>query len=202
MLRGCAVVMAGCVAAAVGLSAQATGVPSFSAPDRDYQQSEFGVVVSTPSGNGTAFEGEYRYAVSTFDIELRGGFYDPGPCCRTALLVGAEARDPVIVHNATFPLDGAVIAGLGAAYVPSGTLAYVPVGLSLGRRLPSSRGEVSLEPYVQPTACFVSGGGAGTVLDFTLGVGADLRLNGNFDARLSAGIGDLNGIALGAVWLH
>jgi hypothetical protein len=187
------------LACAGPLHGQATGMPSFSAPYREFQQSEVEAVVSAPNGYGTAIEGAYGYALSTLDIDLQGGFYDPGGCCRTQLLVGAEARDRVITHTEAFPLDGALIVGLGAAYVNSGTTAYVPVGLSLGRRLPGSS-TFDVEPYVQPTFFFVSGDG--TALNFTLGLGADLRLSETFDARLSAGIGDLHGVTLGAAWLH
>jgi hypothetical protein len=42
----------------------------------------------------------------------------------------------------------------------------------------------------------------GTDLKFTLGLGADFRLSHSFDARFSAGIGDLHGVSLAAVWLH
>lgn len=200
MLRHTWLLAVASVAWALPLRAQATGMPSFSAPYRQFQQSEFGAVVSAPNGYGTAIEGMYGYGLSAFDIELRGGFYDPGVCCRTELLLGAEARDRVITHTETFPLDGALVVGLGAAYDNSGTTAYVPVGLSLGRRLPSSSSNLDLEPYAQPTVCLVSNGG--TALDFILGLGADLRLSGTFDARLSVGIGDLHGVAFGAVWLH
>jgi len=88
---------------------------------------------------------------------------------------------------------------LGGAFVNRGSTAYLPIGVSLGRRLPS-RSTLAVVPYVQPTATIVSGGG--TALDFTLGLGADLRMSDTFAARLSAGVGDLHGIALGAVWLN
>ena len=199
MLRHNWLVAVASVAWALPLRAQATGMPSFSAPYRQFQQSEFGAVVSAPNGYGTAIEGMYGYGLSAFDIELRGGFYQP-VCCRTEVLLGAEARDRIITHTEDFPLDGALVVGLGAAYENTGTTAYVPVGVSLGRRLPSSSSNVDLEPYVQPTALLVSSGGS--AVDFVLGLGADLRLSGTFDARLSVGIGDLHGVALGAVWLH
>jgi hypothetical protein len=53
---------------------------------------------------------------------------------------------------------------------------------------------------VQPTAILISDGG--TNLNFTLGLGADFRLSRMFDARFSAGIGDLHGVSLAAVWVH
>ncbi len=39
-------------------------------------------------------------------------------------------------------------------------------------------------------------------MNFTLGIGADFRLSRVFDARVSAGLGDLKGVSIGAVWVH
>jgi hypothetical protein len=182
------------------LDAQATGMPSFNAPYRAFQRSEFGVVVSLPNGAGTAFEGVYRYASSKFDIGLRAGMWDPGACCKTALLVGAEARERVITHTVDFPLDGALVFGAGSALVSGNSVLFIPVGLSLGRRIDPQGSTLSIVPYVQPTGTFVADGGS--TLDFTLGLGADFRFGRTFDARLSAGLGDLDGVSIGAVWVH
>ena len=43
---------------ATAAAAQATGMPSFNAPYRAFTRSEIGIVLSFPSGGGTAFEGE------------------------------------------------------------------------------------------------------------------------------------------------
>ncbi len=188
------------VSLAASLRAQATGMPSFNAPYRAFQRSEFGVVISFPNGNGTAFEGVYRYARSRFDIGFRGGMYDPGACCKTELLVGAEARERVITHTVDFPLDGALVFGAGGALVSGGSVVFIPVGLSLGRRIDPRGSTVSIVPYVQPTATLVADGGS--TLDFTLGLGADFRFGHTFDARLSVGLGDLDGVSIGAVWVH
>jgi len=183
------------------LGAQATGMPSFNAPYRAFQRSEFGVLADFPNGAGTAFEGVYRYAVSNFDVGFRAGMWDPGACCKTELLLGAEARERVITHTVDFPLDGALVFGLGGAFVSGGSVAFIPVGLSLGRRVEPRRSSLSIVPYVQPTATLVAGSGNST-LDFTLGLGADFRFGRTLDARLSAGVGDLDGVSLGVVWVH
>jgi hypothetical protein len=180
------------------LSGQTTGMPSFNAPYRAFHRSEFGAVVSFP-GSGTAFEGAYRYARGRFDIGLRAGIYDPG-AGKTSLLLGGEVRQRVITHNADFPLDGALVAGVGAAIVSGNSGLFIPVGVSLGRRVEPPRSSISIVPYVQPTATFVADGGSDLL--FTLGLGADFRLSRMFDARFSAGIGDLNGVSLAAVWVH
>ena len=189
------------VSVVTSLGAQTTGMPSFNAPYRAFQRSEFGAVVSFPDGSGTGFEGEYRYARGKFDIGFRAGMWDPGSGAKTRLLLGGEARERVVTHNADFPLDGALVAGVGAAFVSGGSALYIPVGLSLGRRVDPHRSSISIVPYVQPTAIFVSGGGT-TDLIFTLGLGADFRLTHTLDARFSAGIGDLHGVSLAAVWIH
>jgi hypothetical protein len=48
---------------------------------------------------------------------------------------------------------------------------------------------------------FVTVDGGSDVL-FALGLGADFRLSRSFDVRLSAGLGDIEGVSLGAVWVH
>jgi len=189
-----------CVSLAASLRAQATGMPSFNAPYRAFHRSEFGVVASFPHGNGAAFEGVYRYAVSNFDVGFRGGMYDPGGSFKTELLLGAEARERVITHTIDFPLDGALVFGIGGAFVSGSSVVFIPVGLSLGRRVDPKRSTVSIVPYVQPTATLVADGGSN--LDFTLGLGADFRFGRTLDARLSAGLGDLDGVSIGVVWVH
>jgi hypothetical protein len=181
-------------------AAQATGMPSFNAPYRAFQRSEFGAVISFPNSAGTAIEGAYRYAAGRFDIGLRGGMWDPGSCCKTELLVGVEARERVITHTTDFPLDGALVFGAGGALVSGGSTLFIPVGLSLGRRVESKGSSISFVPYVEPTATLVADGGS--TLDFTLGVGVDVGVSKTFDARFAAGVGDLDGVSIGAVWVH
>src|SRR5437762_9527615 len=184
-----------------GAEAQATGMPSFNAPYRAFQRSELGGVFSFPEGGGTAFEGVYRYASGKFDIGLRGGFFDPGSGFKTVALAGVEARQRVITHTLDFPLDGAVILGAGANFVSGAWLMIGPVGLSLGRRIDPQGSTVSIVPYVQPTLYLLAGDTADHV-KFSLGLGADFRLSRAFDARLSAGLGDNEGVSIGAVWVH
>jgi hypothetical protein len=193
-------ITAACSAIATAAGAQATGMPSFNAPYRAFTRSEFGVAIGFRNGAGTAFEGVYRYASSRFDIGFRGGMWDPGACCKTELLVGAEARERVITHTLDFPLDGALVLGAGGALVSGGSVVFIPVGISLGRRIDPQGSTVSIVPYVQPTATLVADGGS--TIDFTLGLGADFRFGHAFDARLSVGLGDLDGVSIAAVWVH
>jgi hypothetical protein len=183
------------------LAAQATGMPSFNAPYRAFSRSEIGLVISFPNGGGTAFEGAYRMSSGRFDIGFRGGIADPGGAGDATLLVGVEARQRVLSHTVDFPLDGALILGVGGAFVSGSSRMFVPIGLSLGRRIDPQGSQVSIVPYVQPTGILVAGSGSSDFF-FALGLGADFRLSPRFDARISAGLGDLEGVSLSAVWVH
>jgi hypothetical protein len=202
-----AILSAAATTALLGLAtvagAQSTGMPSFNAPYRAFQRSEFGAVLSFPDGGGTGFEGVYRYASGKFDIGLRGGFFDPGGNAKTVLLLGAEARERVITHTVDFPLDGAIVFGAGANLVSGASELNVPVGLSLGRRIDPQGSTVSIVPYVQPTMMFIAGDFPSDLV-FGFGVGADFRLSRVFDARVSGGLGDapLTGVSISAVWVH
>jgi hypothetical protein len=197
------------IALSLGLAgealAQATGTPSYNAPYRAFTRSEFGAVLSFPSYDaGTAVEGVYRFASGQFDVGLKGGLFFPDGGGDTEFLVGVEGRYRVLTHNADFPLDGALIFG-GGLQLNAGTSFILPVGLSLGRRLQVENSQVSIVPYLQPTLFIVSvdtGVGRNTDAQFGLGIGGDFRLSRRFDARLSIGVGDLDGIAIGAVWIH
>jgi opacity protein-like surface antigen len=183
------------------VAAQATGMPSFNAPYRAFTRSEIGIALSFPNGGGTAFEGVYRRSSGRFDIGFRGGILDPGGAGSTLLLVGAEARQRVLSHTPDFPLDGALILGVGGAFVSGNSAMFVPIGLSLGRRIDPQGSQISIVPYVQPTGLLVAGNGNSDFL-FALGLGADFRLSPRFDARISAGLGDLEGVSISAVWVH
>jgi hypothetical protein len=188
---------------AISARAQVTEMPSFNAPYRAFQRSELGGVVSFPDGGGTAFEGVYRYASGTLDIGLRGGFFAPGSNLSTALLLGVEARERVITHTVDFPLDGAIVFGLGSELVSHASSLNIPVGLSLGRRIDPQGSSVSIVPYVQPTLAFIAGDRPSDLI-FALGLGADFRLSRVLDARVSGGLGDrpLTGVSIGAVWVQ
>jgi len=186
---------------ATSAQAQATGLPSFNAPYRAFNRSELGLVLTFPNGGGTAFEGVYRIAQAKFDLGFRGGIYAPGGGGSSVLLIGAEARERVVTHTEDFPLDGALILGIGGEFVSGNSAVTIPVGLSLGRRVEPQGSKVSIVPYVQPTGLLVAGNGNSDFL-FALGLGADFRLSPRFDARISAGLGDIEGVSLGAVWVH
>jgi len=191
------------VLASIGLvttaAAQATGMPSYNAPYRAFKSSEIGVSLSFPEGGATGFEGVYRRASGGFDLGFRAGILDPD-AGDAALLLGAEARQRVVTHTEDFPLDGALIVGIGGQFSSGNNFAIIPIGLSLGRRVDPKDSKISIVPYVQPTGTIVAGNGSDFL--FSLGLGADFRLSPKFDARISAGLGDLEGVSLSAVWVH
>jgi len=188
------------LAGATTLAAQATGTTTFNAPYRAFTRSEIGLLLSFPNGGGTAFEGAYRFASGKFDLGFKGGIFSPGGSAKTVLLAGVEARERVLTHTVDFPLDGALVVGVGGNFVSPASTLIVPVGLSLGRRIDPPGSQVSIVPYVQPTMFLLADGGSS--VNFTLGIGADFRLSRVFDARVSAGLGDLKGVSIGAVWVH
>ena len=183
-------------------AAQATGLPSFNAPYRAFRRSEIGVVLSFPNGGGTAFEGAYRVSSGKFDLGFRGGIFTPGGNLNSQLLLGVEARERVVTHTEDFPFDGALILGVGGQFASGNSALIVPIGLSLGRRVDPRDSKISIVPYVQPTGFLIAGSGTTSHFKFDLGLGADFRLTPRFDARISAGLGDLEGVSISAVWVH
>lgn len=199
--RAAAFVLASMFLTAAAAVAQSTGMTAFSAPYRAFDQHEFGGTLSFPEGGGFAAEGLYGFGSGRFDIGIRGGFWNPDGA-DTRILAGVTLRQRVLEHTETFPLDGAVVFGAGGQFVENFSTILVPVGLSLGRRLDVEDSEVSIVPFVQPTAFLTAGSNQDAKLHFALGIGGDFRLSRMFDARVSVGLGDLEGISISAVWLR
>ena len=183
------------------LSAQSTGTPVFAAPYRAFQRSEAGISLSDPVGGGVGLEGFYRIGSHAWDIGFRGGFDAPNGNASTALLLGVDGRTRVLTHDEGFPLDGALTLGFGGRFVSGGSELLIPVGLSMGRRLDLEGSSISFVPYVQPvlTPVFASGN---SHLDFTLGLGVDMRVSRRVDLRVAGGIGDLDGVSVSAAFIH
>jgi hypothetical protein len=201
LARSLTVALAAVALTAGAAAAQATGTASFNAPYRAFQKYEFGGTVSFNEGDATGLEGQLRFGYKAFDVGFRGGMLFTGG--DDLILIGAEGRGRVLTHNDQFPLDGAIIAGLGLAF-DGGTFGNVPLGLSLGRRVDLENSEISLVPYVQPTGNFVFGEGT-EEFGFSLGFGLDARLSRFFDARVSASFGTtwgIEGFAISAVWIR
>jgi hypothetical protein len=187
-----------CLTLTAPLAAQSTGTPVFHAPYRAFDRYEIGANVSD-AGN-IAIEGFYGFSHTgaRWDFAIRGGVQDNGDCagCKAGLLVGLDARYRVIDQNEDFPLDGALITGAGAHLVSGGSRLFIPIGLSLGRRVQFENSNSSLVPYVEPVIVPSFGDGDSDV-GVALGLGADLRINRRFELRLGIGIGDIENFSVG-----
>ncbi len=181
---------------ATPLAAQSTGTPVFHAPYRPFERYEIGANVSD-AGN-IAVEGFYGFshAGAKWDFAIRGGVLDSQGPGNAALLIGLDVRYRVLDQSDDFPLDGALITGAGAALVSGGSRLFIPIGLSLGRRVNFEGSSSSLVPYAEPVIVPTFGNGDSDVL-VALGLGADLRINRRFEIRLGIGIGDIENFSIG-----
>jgi len=181
---------------AAPLAAQSTGTPVFHAPYRAFGRYEIGADVSD-AGN-FAVEGFYGWGHpgERWDLAGRVGVQDNGGCCKTALLIGIDARFRLIDQTQDFPLDGAIISGVGARLVSGGSRLFIPIGLSLGRRINFSNSTASIVPYAEPVLVPNFGDG-GSDVAVALGLGGDLRFNKRFELRVSIGVGDIENFAVG-----
>ena len=59
---------------------------------------------------------------------------------------------------------------------------------------------MSIVPFVQPHLWWFVGDTDDVA--FSLGLGADFRLSPRFDLRVSIGVGDIDGLSVGAVWIR
>lgn len=176
------------------VSAQATGLPTFFAPSRAFGTTEAGVSLSLPSGDGFGLEGRFGVALDRADLAFRGGYFDPGGAADGSAVAGVEARVPVLGRTDSFPLDGSLILGVGRIFVSGGGQTFVPLGLTLGRRLSLDGRKLQLTPYAQPTVIFASDA------LFTLGLGVDVRIGDIPEIRLNWAAGDMDGFSVSLFW--
>jgi hypothetical protein len=195
-----AVLTAGLVVGVAGAAAaQATLTPSFNAPYRAFEQYELGATGSWVGFDNLAIEGQFRFGYKRFDIGVKAGYVDnPGATTGGTFLLGGEGRMRVVQHSENFPLDGALVAGLGT-WDFDGWI--VPMaGISLGRRVDLEN--LSFIAYGQPTVGLLTGGG-NTDLYFGLGFGADFKIGSSLDLRTSIGFFDVGeGLAVSLVWVR
>ena len=201
-LCGGIVVLALLALPAVTAVAQETGTPIFKAPYRSFDQHEFGASLSDP-GEGASFalEGFYRYGKGPHDFSVRGGLMDfEGDA--SAILLGGDFRTQVVNYSESFPLDGALTIGLGGLIGEDvDDVFLLPVGISLGRRFDVEGSTTTFVPYVHPNIVPVFGGGDDDV-EFTLGLGVDVRFGEQWAVRASGGLGDIEGVGLSLTYLR
>lgn len=192
------------VAGAAGTAAaQETGTPIFKAPNRAFENHEFGVSISDPGqGIGAAIEGFYRYGSGQYDFSVRGGFEDvSGP--GSALLLGGNFRTQVLHYSDSFPLDGALTIGLGGRIGSDvDDVFYLPVGISLGRTFTLENSSTIFVPYVHPIIAPVFGNKGGDDVAFALGLGVDIKFSDHWAVRASGGLGDIEGVGVSIAYLR
>ncbi len=193
------------LAAALALAAapaagQTTGTPVFTAPERAYRNNEIAFALSDP-GAGFALETLYHVGRGSYDFGFRAGLADAsGPGSGTRLLGGVDFRTRIFEQTEEFPLDGALTLGLGVNVGDGIALGYLPVGVSLGRRLQPEGSRISVLPYLHPVLV-PTFGDVSEVL-FAIGVGVDVRFSPRVEARLSGALGDYEGIGFGVAFLR
>jgi hypothetical protein len=196
------------VVALVGLSAgtaaaQETGTPMFKAPYRAFTSHEFGVALSDPGSEMQyGLEGFYGFGKGTNDFALRGGIADPEGAGDMRLLLGGDFRTRIVSYSESFPLDGALTVGAGLNFGDGDDLIYLPIGFSVGRRFELENSKVTFTPYAHPTLIPVVGASGGSDVGFALGLGVDMGLSQSLSARVSGGIGDLEGLGLALTYVR
>jgi len=176
-------------------AAQSTGTPVFHAPYRPFEANEYGLVI-TDQGN-ISLEGFWGFSQpgARWDFKLRGGVQD-NRGGNAALLLGVDARFRLIDQTEDFPLDGALITGVGASLVEDFSRLFIPIGLSLGRRVNFEGSNMSIVPYIEPVIIPIIGDGDNDVA-VALGLGGDLRINRRFELRVGIGLGDIENFSIG-----
>jgi hypothetical protein len=185
----------------VPAGAQETGTPVFKAPYRSFDQHEFGASLSDPGeGSGIAFEGFYRFGKEKNDFSVRAGVAD-GDADDNTFLIGGDFRTQVVSYSEKFPLDGSLTLGFGGIFgTDQEDVFLLPVGISLGRRFDIEGSTTTFVPYVHPNLVPVFGGGDD--LQFTLGLGVDVRFGEQWAVRASGGLGDIEGVGLSLSYLR
>jgi len=192
------------------LAAQQTGTPIFKAPYRAFTSHEFGASFSDPGrGISYALEGFYRYGRGANDFSVRGGFADLSDQTiagqqvegGTRVLLGGDFRTQVLSYGESFPLDGSLTVGLGANIGDGTDAYYIPIGISLGRRFNLEGSNTVFVPYAHPVLVPVFGGGDSEI-EFALGLGVDVKFSESLAARISGGVGDIDGVGLSLAYLR
>ncbi len=170
------------------LAAQELFTPMYKAPYRAFTTYEIGAAFSQPKGYDYALQGNYGIGRGRNDFGLGIAYLSPGGAGDNIFSVGGNFRTRVLQSSQSFPLDGALAIGAGFAFGGGTTIANIPVGITLGRRVQMEGSSMSFVPYVEPTMIPQFGGGSSHVY-FDLGLGVDVRLGRNLDVRVSGGLG-------------
>jgi hypothetical protein len=205
MLRsvcGGVLVLALLAGSAGSAGAQETGTPIFKAPYRAFENHEFGGSLSDPGeGIDFALEGFYRYGKGQHDFSVRGGIADAAGD-DNIFLIGGDFRTQVVSYSESFPLDGSLTLGLGGLFGEGDDVILLPIGISLGRRFDVEGSSTTFVPYVHPNIVPVLGGGGDDDVQFTLGLGVDIRFSQRWAVRASGGLGDIEGVGISVAYVR
>ena len=178
------------------VTAQTLGLSSFLSPYRTFEKMEFGGHFAFDEGTDYALGGFLRGGVKRFDIGARLALIEPDGPGDLFVAVGADARQQIVRHDENFPLDGALVVGVGGLFPEGDEIFLLTGGFSLGRRLEVEDSDVTIVPYVEPVLLITDL----DQIDFALGLGVDFALTSRFTARVSAGLGEIEGVSLGIAW--
>jgi hypothetical protein len=181
-------------------AAQETGTPVFKAPYRAFETHEFGLSFSDYEAVSGALEAFYNYGADKNDFGVRGGIADPAGEGDTRVLLGGNFRTRVLEYSESFPLDGALTLGLGANVGSGDDVFLIPVGISLGRKFDLEGSNTTFTPYAHPVLVPIFGAGDSDV-EFALGLGVDIRFSERWAARVSGGIGDIEGVGISLAYI-
>ena len=179
--------------------AQSTGMPVTLPPQRSFESYTLGATLADP-GPGVAVEGWYGMVLGPGDITFRLGFWDTNRGT-TAVLAGADYRQPLIAHSESFPLDGSLTVGAGGSFASGSSVFFVPLGFTLGRKFEVKDSDIRLQPYGEPIVHFAFGDNADDFL-FSLGLGLEIQFNEKFALDVSGSLGDIDGISVGFGYLR
>jgi len=180
--------------------AQTLALPIFKSPYRTFKHTELGGYIADPGDPySIALQGEYRFARPTFDFGLVAAYSDAKGSGDGVFGIGIDGRLPVSKHSEKFPLDASLTGGFGALFSGGNSGFLIPLGVTLGRQVLLENSSVSFTPYVHPVLAPTFGDLLSDV-QFGLGLGVDIALTRTYDVRVSAALGDYEGVAVGMAW--
>ena len=108
----------------------------------------------------------------------------------------------MLSYSESFPLDGALTLGLGGIFGGDfNDIVLLPVGISLGRRFDVEGSSTTFVPYLHPNIVPIFGGDDDDV-EFTLGLGVDIKFGEQWAVRASGGLGDIEGVGITLAYLR
>ena len=194
------VLLAGSAATSV---AQETGTPVFKAPYRAFESHEFGASFSDYEAVSGALEAFYTYGVRT---RTTSGCGPASPTPRGRTIPGscwvARSGPGSLEYSESFPLDGALTARAGRELSGAGTTSsssrrHQPRPQVRSRRLQHHASlRTSTRCWSRSSAAVIRTWSSRSVL------GVDIRFSERWAARVSGGIGDIEGVGISLAYIR